>query len=955
MTRFLTRAGAAALAIALAGSAAVAQEATAPSTSSAGAPSSTAVAPLVYQARTLANGLRVYAIRDTHTSNVSVQVWYNVGSKDDPRGRSGFAHLFEHLMFKATRNLPAESFDRLTEDVGGYNNASTNDDYTNYFEVVPANHLQTLLWAEAERMSGLVIDPAGFASERDVVKEELRSRVLAQPYGRLFYLYLPMVSYDVHPYARPGIGSIEDLDSATIDDVRAFHQIYYRPDNAVLVVAGNFDPAELDHWVDQYFGPIARPTTSIPRVTVEEPARTTPRHYTVYEPNTPLPAVAISYPAPQGRDPDAAVMAVLDGIISTGDSSRLHDTLVYRDRIAASASSFLDTKQGRGTFAVYAILAQGQTAEAGEAALRREIARLRDEPVSAAELNEAKNELLTAALRQRETAEGQADILAEAVVIDGDPAAADRRLSEIAAVTPADIQRVARRWLRENASAAIRYLPEDMRPQGAPQGEDITIPATVETAALTPPAHIDVVEPAPEGERVQPPAPGPAVVPTMPVPASARLANGLTVVTVQNHEVPLVTAALVARGGAAAEPDNRAGLAGLTAAVLTEGTETRSATEVHRAVEALGASLSSGAGWDGSTLALTVQTDQAGAALGLMADVARHPALAAEELDRQRALAIDGVTVAMRQPGAVARMAASRLIYGAAPYGHPSSGTATTLRAITRADVQGAYAHQWTPANTTLVLSGDIDPATARSLAERYFGSWSGTAAPAPAPAAAPAPRADVVVIDMPGSGQAAVAVARNTLSRGDPRFYRALVANAVLGGGYSARLNKEIRIRRGLSYGSGSSIDARRASGPFAAVTQTRNDAAAQVLALTLGEMQRLGAQPIPAAELDARRASLLGDFGRDAETTDGVAGTIASYILRGVSPDEIDRYQQSVLAVTPAEAQAAAGQLLSPTGATIVVVGEASQFLPALQRDHANVTVIPLADLNLDSPTLR
>ena len=953
MIGLFTRAAPAALAIGLLGGIASAQ---APAGDAAPAAAAPHVAPIAYRTRTLANGLRVYSIRDTHTSNVSVQVWYDVGSKDDPRGRSGFAHLFEHLMFKATRNLPAESFDRLTEDVGGYNNASTNDDYTNYYEVVPANHLQTLLWAEAERMSGLVIDPAGFASERDVVKEELRSRVLAQPYGRLFYLYLPMVSYDVHPYARPGIGSIEDLDSATIDDVRAFHQVYYRPDNAVLFVAGNFDDAALDRWVDQYFGAIARPSTEIPRVTVREPPRTQARHYTVYEPNTPLPAVAISYPAPPGSDHDAAAMQVLDGIISTGDSSRLHDTLVYRDRIAAQASSFLDTKQGRGIFAVYAILAQGQAPEAGEAALRREIARLRDEPVTAAELSEAKNELLNSALRERETAEGQASTLAEAVVIDGDAAAADRRLAEIAAVTPADIQRVARRWLNDDASASIRYLSADSRPAGASEA-GITIPATVQTAALTPPAHLDIVEPAPEAQRVAPPAPGPEVVPAMPVPVTARLANGLTVVTVPRHDVPLVTAALVARGGSAADAADRAGTAELTASVLTEGTATRSATDLHRAVEALGSSLSSGAGWDGSTLSLTVQTGELDPALGLVADVAQHPALAAEELERQRALAIDGVNVAMHNPGAVAGMAAARLVYGAAPYGHPSGGTARSLAAITRADIQGAYRNAWTPAGATLVLSGDIDPAHARALAEHYFGSWSAAAEPAPAAAPQPAahPAANIVVIDMPGSGQAAVAVARNTIARTDPRFYQALVANAVLGGGYSARLNQEIRIRRGLSYGSGSSIDARHAQGPFSAITQTRNDAAAQVLALTLNEMRRLGAEPIPAAELDARRASLTGDFGRDAETTAGIASTIASYVLRGVSPDEIDRYQQAVLAVTPAEAQAAASDLISPTGATIVIVGEASQFLPALQHDHANVTVIPLADLNLDSPTLR
>ena len=216
-----------------------------------------AVAPLNYKSRVLANGLKVYSIRDPKSANVSVQVWYEVGSRDDPRGRSGFAHLFEHMMFKASRNLAPEQFDRLTEDVGGFNNASTNDDYTNYYEVVPANHLQRLLWAEADRMRSLVIEPGFFNSERDVVKEELRSRVLAQPYGKLFYLYFPQISYDVDPYARPGIGSIEDLDAATIEDVRAFHATYYRPDNAVLVVSGNFDQAQFDQWVDGYFGGIA--------------------------------------------------------------------------------------------------------------------------------------------------------------------------------------------------------------------------------------------------------------------------------------------------------------------------------------------------------------------------------------------------------------------------------------------------------------------------------------------------------------------------------------------------------------------------------------------------------------------------------------------------------------------------------------------------------------------------
>ncbi|HEV2815597.1 MAG TPA: pitrilysin family protein, partial [Allosphingosinicella sp.] len=675
------------------------------------------VPPLHYTSRTLANGLRVYAVRDPASSNVSVQVWYDVGSRDDPRGRSGFAHLFEHMMFKASRNLVPEQFDRLTEDVGGFNNASTNDDYTNYYEVVPANHLERLLWAEAERMGSLVVEQGFFASERDVVKEEYRSRVLAAPYGRMFYLYLPQISYDVLPYGRPGIGSIEDLDAATIADVRAFHATYYRPDNAVLVVAGNFDPAQLDRWVDLYFGPIARPAGAIPRVTATEPVRTRARHYTVYEANTPLPAVLISYPAPPAADADSAAMEVLDGILSTGESSRLHQALVYRDRIAAQASSYVDSKRGRGNLAVYAILASGQTAEAGEAALRREIARFRDEPVSAAELQEARNELLTNALRSRETADGQASAIAEAVVVEGDAAAADRRLAEIAAVTPADIQRVARTWLRDERSAALRYLPEEAR--GAARGDTIATAASVQAAPLVAPADIAIVEPAPADLRRAPPPPGPEIAPAVPTPVGQRLANGLDVITATSRAVPLVTIALVARGGAAEDGDGRAGTAALAASVMTEGTATRSAAEIDAAVEALGASLGSGAGWDGSQLSLTVRTADAGTAAALIADIARNAALSAEELERQRAIAADAFRVSLRDPADVAGMAAGRALYGASAYGHPASGTAASLAAIGRADLEAAYRAAWRPGNATLIFAGDIDPAEARALAER--------------------------------------------------------------------------------------------------------------------------------------------------------------------------------------------------------------------------------------------
>lgn len=911
------------------------------------------VKPIDFTTRTLPNGLRVYAIRDTTTPNVSVQVWYDVGSKDDPKGRSGFAHMFEHLMFKATRNLVPEQMDRLTEDVGGYNNASTADDYTNYYEVVPANHLQRLLFAEADRMAALVVEPKSFASERDVVKEELRQRTLAQPYGKLFSIYYPKLAYSVHPYARPGIGSLEELESAGIDDVRAFHATYYRPDNAVLVVSGNFDPAQLNRWVDEYFANIKRPSAPIPRVTVQEPARTAPVSRTVYEANTPLPAVLISYHVPPERSADTPALMVLNAILSAGESSRLYESLVYRDQLAQSASTFLDTKQSTGNFVAYAMLASGKTAAEGEAALKREIARVRDAAVSSAELAEAKNELLTAALKQRETAEGKASLIANSVIVNGDPAAADRQIAAIQTVTAADVQRVAREYLKDQQSATIRYLPAEGKSAGTTDAP-ITIAPTVQVAALTPPANIAVVTPAPEGQRILPPAPGAPIAPTLPQPVVATLSNGIRVVTVERHDLPLVTASLVALGGSATDPAGKAGASSLAADLMTKGTQTRSATEIARAVESLGGSIESSASDDGASIDLTVPSAQVDTAMTILADVATHPAFAPAEIDRARSQTIDGLNVAMKNPAQLSGMVADRVVYGTRAYGQVA--TPTSLKALTRADLTAAYARSWTPGQATLLLVGDVTPAQARQIAEKHLGNWraagAATSAKAPEPAF-PAPR--VIVVDMPDAGQAGVVVARPGIRRADDRYYPLAVANTVLGGGFSSRLNQEIRIKRGLAYGAGSSVLAGRDVGLISARTQTKNPSAAEVVGLIDAEMRRLGTAPVTPAELETRQAVLIGNFGRTIETTDGVASILAGYTLQGVPLDELSRYIPRVQAVDPAAVQTTAAALLDPKAASVIVVGDAKQFLPALRQSHPEVEVIPAGQVNLESPKLR
>jgi zinc protease len=913
-----------------------------------------AVKPIAFTERTLANGLRVYALRDTGTPNVAVQVWYDVGSKDDPRGRSGFAHMFEHLMFKATRNLVSEQFDRLTEDVGGNNNASTNDDYTEYHETVPANHLQRLLFAEADRMASLVVEPTSFASERAVVEEELRQSTLARPYGKLFSVDLSAASYVRHPYARSTIGSIPNLESASIDDVRAFHATYYRPDNAILVVSGNFDPAQLNGWIDRYFAGIVRPSTPIPRVSVVEPPRTKAVSYTVYEANTPLPAVVLSYHVPPDRSADIPALTVLQTILATGESSRLYQSLVYRDQLAQDAAANLDTKQGTGNLAVYAIMAGGKDVAAGETALKREVAAFRDTPVAAADLAEAKNQIVTAALRSRETAEGKARTIASSAIVDGDPHDADRQLAAIATVTAADVQRVARTYLGDDQAVTIRCLPIEVKP-AAVVADAIAVAPTVAVADLAAPKGIAIVEPANAADRVAPPPIATAVKADVPRPVETRLANGMRLVTLERHGLPLVTATLVARGGAA-DAAARSGAASLSATLLTKGTTTRSATEIARAVESLGGSIGSDADRDGATIDLTVKSDQLAPAMDVLADVARNPAFAAPEIVRARAQAIDAVGVALKNPAQVAALAASRAVFGAHPYGAPLEGTPASLGAITRDDLTESYRRSWVPARTTLVLVGDITSAKATALANARFADWHASdadTAPTAPPLAPPAPR--VIVVDMLDAGQAGVVVARTGIARADPRYYPLALANTILGGGFSSRLNQEIRIKRGLAYGAGSSMQARREPGLIAARTQTKNPSASEVVDLIVAQMRAIGGTPASAAELETRKAVLVGNFGSTIETTGGAAALLANYVEQDVPLAELQRFTDRVQGVDARAEQAAAAALLDPAPASIVVAGDARQFLPALRKAYSQLEVIPAAALKLDVPALR
>lgn len=421
-----------------------------------------AVPPLNFTQRTLANGLRVISLEDHATPTVAIQVWYHVGSKDDPQGRSGFAHLFEHMMFKSTKRMPAETIDRLTEDVGGQNNAYTADDVTVYHEEIPSNHLERLLWAEAERMSSLIVDEANFKTERDVVKEEYRQRILAEPFGE-FNEFIPKQSFKVHPYKRPTIGNIAELDASSLEDVKSFHSVFYRPDNATLVVAGDFDPKQLDAWVDRYFGPVAKPDTAVPRVQVKEPPRTAATTIREYDEKVPFPALAVTFLGPKITDEEAAAWLVLERVLSEGDAARMNQTLVYQKQIAQQAEFHADLREDLGLPTFQIVLASGIPLEQGRTELLALIEQLTKEPISERELMTARNQVLAGKLHEREKAEGKAGALGFAAVLQGDPAQADRELEAVQKVTAEQLLSLARKTFTDFNRLLIEYLPASMR------------------------------------------------------------------------------------------------------------------------------------------------------------------------------------------------------------------------------------------------------------------------------------------------------------------------------------------------------------------------------------------------------------------------------------------------------------------------------------------------------------
>ena len=456
-------------------------------------------------------------------------------------------------------------------------------------------------------------------------------------------------------------------------------------------------------------------------------------------------------------------------------------------------------------------------------------------------------------------------------------------------------------------------------------------------------------------EQTTPPAPAAPRQPQIPKPSEKTLANGLRVIVVETHNVPLVSARLLVKTGAGADPAGLAGLASTTAALLEKGTTTKSAEQIARGVEALGASLDSSTAFDSSNVDLNVMSSKLPEAMAFLADVVRHPTFKKDEIEREKLQTLDSLEVDLAEPSSLATFVTSRVVFGESPYGHNLDGTPESIKRITRADVTRFHTRYYRPENAVLVMAGEVKAADAFALAQKLFGTWKGTGAkPADAKPKGLPTASKVVVIDMPDAGQAAVYVARAGLRRADPAYFAAQVANSVLGGGYSARLNQEIRIKRGLSYGASSQFDFRRDVGPFTAGTQTKNESAAEVAGILVDEMNRLAAESVDESELTPRKAVLIGDFARSLETSSGLVHRLATLALYGLPLNQITQYISSVQAITGAQVRDVSRTHLA--GAPdVIIVGDAKKFLDPLKARFKEVEVIPVDELDLNAGSLR
>lgn len=916
----------AALAVALAG--ALAGAAYAPAAHAASAPAAAAV-DIPYQTFTLPNGLRVVVHTDRKAPIVAVNVWYHVGSKDEPAGRTGFAHLFEHLMFNGSENAPGEFFTPF-KAVGATNqNGTTNSDRTNYFENVPTTALDMALWMESDRMGHLLgaIDQKTLDEQRGVVQNEKRQGE-NQPYGLVWDALGKAMYPKGHPYHHSTIGSMNDLNAASLEDVKTWFRTWYGPNNAVLVLAGDIDLATAKEKVAKYFGDIpAGPTMAQPKVDVA--AHATDTRATMPD-RVPQARIYRLWNVAEFGQPDLDRLQLFAQVLGGGKSSRLDRRLVHQDKLVDNVTAGVNGSQLGSNFYIIASVKKGVDPAKVEAAIDQELKRLLKDGPSADELARARTTLEAGWIRGIERIGGfggKADVLAECTVYTGNPGCFRDSLKTLAAATPASLRATGERWLGAGkGSHTLVVVPGERQPvveEPAVTPAKLALPA-VDPKYKTLPSTVD--------RKAGPPMPTRFPDLVFPAQQHATLRNGTQVILAERHDVPVVQMSYEFRGGSAADPAGKPGLAAFAAGLLDEGAGNLDALAFADRAQALGANIGANAGQDSSSGYLSALKQNLEPSLALYADMLRRPRFDQADIDRVKGQWIAGIQQEKANPNGIVQRVLPALVYGPGhPYAAPRSGTEASIAALTRADLEAWHAQALRPQDATLVVVGDTTMKEILPLLEKYFGDWQAPAAAAAAAAIPPAPaqaKPRVFLVDQPGAVQATIVAAKPLPPSTDPRTVEYDMANMVIGGDFTARLNMNLREDKHWSYGARSGAGG--AVGPrlWTASAPVQIDKTGEAMA----EMQREiadyagGKRPASADEVEGMEKILTLSLPGAYETGAAVMSTIASNALYGRPDDYVLQRKAQIEAMTPAQVNAAA-KALAPDDLTWVVVGDLSK----------------------------
>jgi predicted Zn-dependent peptidase len=910
----------------------------------AGAPRSAAV-DIPFEQFVLPNGLRVMVHTDRKAPIVAVNLWYHVGAKNEPRGRSGFAHLFEHLMFQASENHKGEFFTPF-ELVGATDqNGTTNVDRTNYFENVPTTALDVALWMESDRMGHLLgaIDQSVLDEQRGVVQNEKRQGE-NQPYGRAFTAIYKAAYPEQHPYHHTTIGSMADLDAAKLDDVKNWFRSWYGPNNAVLVLAGDIDLATAKDKVTRYFGEIA-PSASLPRMAPQIAARTTAIRASETD-NVPQTRIYKVWNVPPFGSSELDRLRVLNQVLGASSSSRLDRRLRFTEKLADNVSSFLVEQEISSMLIVQVDVKTGVDAARAEAAVDDEVAQLVAQGPTADEVAQARTALQARFVRGVERIGGfggKADVLAQCQVYTGNATCYRTMLANIAASTPAQIKAVARTWLR--GAFTLQVDPGERKPSVEDPAIAQLPPTTVAPAARNLralAAAVDRTQGVPKAERF-PPLRFPALT-------RATLSNGLKVVLAERRGLPLVQMSLqLAGAGFASDRGHKSGTASFTLGMLSEGAGPYDALALAARMEAIGAGLRASGTIDAATIELSALTPRLDESLALLGDVVLRPRFDDKDLERVRGTWLASIKQEKAAPGSLIRRLVGPALYGPDhPYGIPASGTGTEagIAALTRADLTG-WAAQWIrPDIATLIVVGDTDLTELVPRLEKVFSGWKAPATPPPSPALPVAKlpaRPRVLLADQPGAVQATIVVAELAPSSMDPATIDLEVANVVLGGEFSARLNMNLREDKHWSYGSYSGLGNALGQRTWAASAPVQIDKTADAIKELRREITDYvtGKAPVTPAELAKVQASEVRTLPGSYETGRAVLDTLSRIVLFH-RPDDYPQQRVSRVTALTVDQLKAAARTIQPAGLTWIVVGD-------LKKIEAPIRALELGDVKV------